>query len=137
MTERPDLFGAVISKVGMSNPLRAEFEPNGKPNIPEFGTVTDKAGFQALLAMDSYHTVRTGVSYPPILLSTGINDARVAPHNAAKMAARLQAAHPRGKTLLLVNFEAGHQADSLSKNDADAAYADDLAFVLAHTTGSR
>ena len=135
MTERPELFGAVISKVGMSNPLRAEFEPNGKPNIPEFGTVTDKAGFEALLAMDSYHAVRSGVSYPPILLSTGINDARVAPHNAAKMAARLQAAYPSSKTLLRVNFEAGHDANSLSKTDADADYADDLAFVLACTTG--
>lgn len=137
MTERPDLFGAVISKVGMSNPLRAEFEPNGKPNIPEFGTVTEKAGFEALMAMDSFRAVQQGVSYPAILLSTGINDARVAPHNAAKMAARLQAANPKSKALLVVNFEAGHEANSLSKNEADAEYADDFAFVLANTAASR
>ena len=89
------------------------------------------------MAMDSFRAVQQGVSYPAILLSTGINDARVAPHNAAKMAARLQAANPKSKALLVVNFEAGHEANSLSKNEADAEYADDFAFVLANTAASR
>jgi prolyl oligopeptidase len=90
MTERPALFGAVISKVGMSNPLRAEFEPTGQPNVPEFGSVATREGFLALKAMDTFRAVKDGVHYPPILLSTGLNDARVAPYNAAKLAARLR-----------------------------------------------
>lgn len=137
MTERPDLFGAVISKVGMSNPLRAEFEPNGQPNVPEFGTVATKEGFLALKAMDSYHAVRDGVRYPPTLLSTGLNDARVAPHNAAKMAARMEAARPGAQVLLSVAFDSGHVMNGVAKEQADAEYADDFAFVLANTAARR
>lgn len=137
MTERPDLFAAVISKVGMSNPLRAEFEPNGQPNVPEFGSIKDEAGFRSLRAMDSYHAVKDGVRYPAILLTTSSNDVRVAPHNAAKMAARLQAANPRGLTLLRVDFDGGHNMNDLSKAKADAEYADDFAFVLANASGGQ
>ncbi len=133
MTERPELFGAVISKVGMSNPLRAEFEPNGQPNVPEFGSVKTAEGFRALKAMDSFHAVRDGVRYPAMLLETGINDSRVEPHNAAKMAARLQAADPAGVTLLRVDFDSGHVISGRSKASVDQEFADDFAFVLAHT----
>ena len=38
MTERPDLFGAVVGDVGMFNAVRAETDSNGVPNISEFGT---------------------------------------------------------------------------------------------------
>lgn len=133
MTERPDLFAAVISKVGMSNPLRAEFEPNGRPNIPEFGSIKDEAGFRALKAMDSYHAIKDGAHYPAIMLTTSSNDARVAPHNAAKMAARMQAANPSGIVLLRIDFEGGHDMNDLSKAQSDAEYADDFAFILATT----
>ncbi|WP_375398644.1 prolyl oligopeptidase family serine peptidase [uncultured Sphingomonas sp.] len=131
MTERPDLFAAVISKVGMSNPLRAEFEPNGQPNVPEFGSVKDEAGYHALKQMDSYHAVKDGGRYPAILLTTSSNDVRVAPHNAAKMAARVQAADPHNVALLRISFDGGHDMNDLSKAAADAEYADDFAFVLA------
>lgn len=130
LTTRPDLFGAVVSKVGMSNPLRAEFEPNGAPNIQEFGSVTDEAGFRALREMDAYHAVREGVDYPPMLLTTGINDPRVEPYNAAKMAARLQAADPSPSTLLRVEFEGGHSGAGGDASRQETA--DELAFVLHH-----
>ena len=134
MTERPDLFAAVISKVGMSNPLRAEFEPNGQPNVPEFGSIKDEDGYRALKAMDSYHAVRDGVNYPAVLLTTSSNDVRVAPHNAAKMVARLQAANGQGVALMRVDFDGGHDMNDLSKSVADSENADDFAFVLAVTT---
>ena len=137
LTERPELFGAVISKVGMSNPLRAEFEPNGQPNVPEFGSVKTQEGFRALKAMDSFHAVRDGVRYPAVLLETGVNDSRVAPYNAAKMAARLQAADPTGEALLRVDFDSGHLIAGRSKDSVDAEFTDDFAFVLAHTKGQK
>ena len=118
----------------MSNPLRAEFEPNGRPNVPEFGTVADREGFLALREMDAYHHVVDGVRYPAVLLTTGVNDPRVAPHNAAKMAARLRRANsdPTGRpTLLRVDFEAGHGVGS-TRAQIDAEAADEYAFVLRH-----
>ena len=130
LTERPDLFAAVLSKVGMSNPLRAEFEPNGQPNVPEFGSVKTREGFQALKAMDSFHAVKDGVRYPAVMLETGINDSRVEPYNAAKMAARLQAANPIGMTLLRVDYDSGHVIAGRSKDSVDQEFTDDFTFIL-------
>ena len=41
VTERPDLFAAIVCNVGVANALRVEFSPNGPVNTPEFGTVQD------------------------------------------------------------------------------------------------
>lgn len=136
MEERPELFGAVLCVHGMTNTLRAEFEPNGQPNVPEFGTVREEAGYRALKAMDGYHSVEAGRGYPPILLTTGLNDARVAPHNATKMAARLLAADRANVALLSVDMAGGHVANALSRDRADREAADMYAFAAAALTST-
>lgn len=130
LTERPDLFAGVISNVGVSNALRAEFSQNGPPNIDEFGTVTERAGYLGLKQMDAYHAVRDGVRYPPVMLTTGMTDPRVEPWQAAKMAARLQAipGH-RNPVLLRVSFDAGHGLGS-TREQSDQERADEYAFVF-------
>ena len=92
LTERPDLVTVAISQVGVSNATRAEFSENGPDNVPEFGTVKDAGRLQGPLAMDAYQHVKDGTPYPAVLLTTGANDPRVAPWEAGKMTARLQAA---------------------------------------------
>lgn len=135
MTERPDLFAAVISNVGVSNALRAEFSQNGPPNIEEFGTVTERAGFLGLKQMDAMYAVRDGVRYPAVLLTTGMTDPRVEPWQVAKMAARLQDAMTRlplterRPVLLRVDFDAGHGVGS-TRQQADAERADEYSFAL-------
>jgi prolyl oligopeptidase len=130
MTERPDLFAAVIDNVGASNTLRSEFSPNGPPNIPEFGTVTDEQGFHDLYAMDSYQHVVDATAYPAVMLTTGMNDPRVAPWEVGKMTARLQAASNSGRPVLLrIDFDAGHGLGS-TRAQRDAEVADEYAFVL-------
>src|SRR3984885_6046057 len=79
--------------------LRAETQASGPANIPEFGTTTEPDGFKALFAMDAYQHVRANTPYPAVLLTTGVNDPRVAPWEAAKMTARLQAATSSGKPI--------------------------------------
>src|SRR6266850_1219985 len=101
LTERPDLFAAVVPSVGVFDAVRAELEANGVPNIPEFGTVAKEDEFRALLAMSSYHHVKDGTPYPAVLLIHGVNDPRVDYWQSAKMAARLQAATSSGKPVLL------------------------------------
>jgi len=133
LVERPDLFAAVISDVGVSNPLRAEFGQNGPPNIPEFGSVQTEDGFKALYAMDAYRQVKDGVAYPAVLLTTGANDPRVDPWEVGKMAARLQAASSSGKPILLrVDFQSGHGIGS-TRQQYDAQIADMLAFAFAQS----
>ena len=109
ITERPDLFGAALDNVGMSDDLRAELQINGPANIPEFGTVKDEQDFHHLLSIRAYHRIKDGTAYPAVLLTTGINDPRVDPWQRNKMTARLQAATSSGRPVLLrVDYDAGH-----------------------------
>jgi len=130
LTERPDLFAAVIDNVGVSNALRAEFSPNGPPNIAEFGTVKEREGFQGLKAMDALQHVRDGVKYPAVLLTTGLQDPRVEPWEVAKMTARLQKASGSPNPVILrVDLDAGHGIGS-TRSQTDAERTDEYAFVL-------
>jgi prolyl oligopeptidase len=128
LTERPDLFAAVVAQVGLLNTLRSETDSNGIPNIPEFGTFTDPKDFPALLEMDSYQHIVDGTKYPAVMLTTGMNDPRVPPWEPGKFAARLeQAGAPL--VLLRVDYEAGHGIGS-TKAQRLAELADTMAFFL-------
>jgi prolyl oligopeptidase len=130
ITERPDLFGAAIDAVGVSDTLRAELSENGPANVPEFGSVKSQEGFEDLYAMSSYAHVRDQVRYPAVMLTTGINDPRVTPWEAAKMTARLQAATNSGKPVLLrVDYQAGHGIGN-TKNQREVEMADEFSFLL-------
>jgi prolyl oligopeptidase len=130
LTQRPDLFGVILDLVGASDTLRSETEPNGPPNISEFGTVKTPEGFHALYAMSAYAHVRDGVKYPAVMFSTGANDPRVAPWQMAKMAARVQAATASDKPVLLrVDYDAGHGIGS-SSSQREALLADLWTFAL-------
>ncbi len=104
--------------------------PSGPANIPEFGSVKDPEGFKALFAMDAYHPVVDKTSYPALLLTTGVNDPRVEPWQAAKLAARLQAASSSQKPILLrVDYDAGHGLGS-TKGQRNEETADEFAFLF-------
>ncbi len=130
ITQRPDLFGAALIRVGDSDSMRSELMASGPANIPEFGTVKDKDGFRALYAMDAYQHVKPDTKFPAVLLTTGANDPRVAPWQAAKMTARLQASTTSGKPILLrVDYDAGHGLGS-TKSQRDVELSDELAFLF-------
>ncbi len=129
LTERPELFAGVIDLVPASNTLRAEFSANGPPNIPEFGTVKTPEGFANLYDMDTIAHVKSGVQYPAVLITTGLNDPRVSPWEPAKLAAALQASGSSKPVLLRIDQEAGHGIGS-TKTQTDALAADWIAFVF-------
>ena len=129
LTERPDLFAGVINLVPGANTLRNELQPSGPLNIPEFGTITTEQGFKNLYEMDTIQHVRPGVQYPPVLITTGLNDPRVSPWEPAKLAAALQASGTARPILLRIDEEAGHGIGSTKSQD-DALYADMWAFVF-------
>ena len=109
ITERPDLFAAAVSAVGVHDLVRSETRANGVANIPEYGTVKREDEFRALLAMSSYHRVKDGQIYPAVMLVHGANDTRVDVWQSAKFAARLSAAAPPGRPVLMrLDYESGH-----------------------------
>ncbi len=131
LTQRPELFGAVVSHVGIYDMMRVELSPNGTFNVPEFGSVKDPAQFRALLAYSPYHSIRDGTTYPPVLLASGANDPRVDPMHSRKMAARLQAA-TGGRSLVLLRASAtsGHGFGT-ALDERIALEADVWAFLFA------
>lgn len=130
MTEKPEAVGAVLCGVGCMDALRMENSPNGIPNLPEFGSVKTKAGFEALREMSAYDHVKPGGKYPPILFYHGANDTRVELWQSLKMTARLLAAQgPDADVLLRVDYHLGHGSGA-SRKQENEQHADLLAFFF-------
>ena len=131
IVQHPELWAAALDVVGDTNAVRDEFAEGGPANIPEFGTIANKTGWDALYATDAYLHVKDGVAYPAVLAITGSNDPRVAPWIVAKFAARLQAATSSGKPVLLrVDFDAGHGYLGSSRAQSQALTTDELSFLF-------
>ena len=130
LTQRPDLFRAVVTRAGIYDMLRVELSPNGHFNTTEFGTVKDSLQFEALYAYSPYHRVKEGTRYPAVLFTVGENDGRVDPMQSRKMAARLQEATTSGDPILLrVSTTSGHGQGS-SLTDEIELEADVWSFVF-------
>jgi prolyl oligopeptidase len=127
LTQRPELFRAVVSLVGIYDMLRVELDPNGLFNATEYGSVKDPEQFKALYGYSPYHHVRDGTAYPAIFMATGETDGRVNPAHSRKMIARLQAATSSAKPIYLsISAHAGHgigSALSIRVNQQADAYA--------------
>jgi prolyl oligopeptidase len=111
LTQRPDLYRAVVCRVPLLDMLRYHEFRIAKLWIPEYGSAEDPDQFQWLHAYSPYHRVQEGVPYPAVLLTTAESDSRVDPMHALKMAARLQATSSADHPILLrVESKAGHGA---------------------------
>jgi len=126
LTQRPDLFRAVIIAVPLLDMLRYQQFLMARYWVPEYGTAEDPDQFKFLLAYSPYHRVTPGAKYPAVFLTAGENDSRVHALHARKMAALLQASttsDPDAQPVLLwVDREAGHgQGKPLDQRIRDAA----------------
>jgi prolyl oligopeptidase len=104
LTQRPELFGAVICQVPVADMLRYHLFTVGRFWIPEYGSADDPKQFPFLYQYSPYHNVKEGTAYPPTLVTTADTDDRVAPGLAKKFAARLQAA-TGGEAPILIRME--------------------------------
>ncbi|HEX9427329.1 MAG TPA: prolyl oligopeptidase family serine peptidase [Candidatus Polarisedimenticolia bacterium] len=131
LTQRPDLFRAVVCAVPLLDMLRYQNFQIARLWIPEYGSAESADAFRWLYAYSPYHHVTPGTSYPSVLIMTADSDSRVDPMHARKMAARLQSAtgssgHP---ILLRTESKAGHGVGKpLSKMIDDAT--DEWTFLL-------
>ena len=109
LTQRPDLFGAVIGRYPLIDMVRYERFSIARWWTPEYGSVSDPAQFKTLYSYSPYHHVKKGTKYPAVLLVTGDGDTRVDPSHARKMTAMLQNNTASGKpVLLLYDSKSGH-----------------------------
>ncbi len=109
LTQHPELVGAVLYRVGITDILRSEQRATGAENAFEYGSVKIEPEFRAMYAVSPYAHVQDGAKYPSVMLETGANDPRVTSWMLTKMTARLQAANASSNPILLrVDFDAGH-----------------------------
>src|ERR1017187_4458480 len=113
ITQRPDLFRAVVCQVPLLDMLRYQNFQIAKLWIPEYGSAEDAKQFDWLYAYSPYHHVKPGQEYPSILFMTADTDTRVDPMHAKKMTALMQAEAKNGASkdrpiLLRIDTKAGH-----------------------------
>jgi prolyl oligopeptidase len=109
MTQRPDLYGAVIAQVGVMDMLRFDRFGQGAGWVGDYGSPHDVEDFKALFAYSPAHNVHPGTSYPATLIITGDHDTRVMPMHSFKFAAQLQHAQAGvAPVLLYLESSSGH-----------------------------
>ncbi|HMD84065.1 MAG TPA: prolyl oligopeptidase family serine peptidase [Terriglobia bacterium] len=109
LTQRPDLFRAVLCMHPLLDMLRYQKFMEAQYWVSEYGSADDPAQFKYLAAYSPYQNVKPGTKYPAVLLMSGDGDTRVDPLHARKMAARLQAATVSDQPILLrYDTQAGH-----------------------------
>ena len=131
MTQRPDLFGAAVTEVGVLDMLRFHKFTIGWAWTSDYGDPGDADDFATLYAYSPLHNIRPGTSYPATMVVTGDHDDRVVPGHSLKFAAALQAAQAGPAPVLLrVETSTGHGAGKPTSKVIDER-ADVLAFCEA------
>jgi len=134
VTQRPDLFGAGLCGVPVTDMLRYHKFTSGRLWVSEYGSAEEsEADFRYLYAYSPLHNTRNDTTYPPLLIWSSDGDDRVVPMHSLKFAAALQAADT-GKNPILLRFgtKAGHGTVNINKVIEEES--DRLAF-LAQTVG--
>lgn len=126
ITQRPDLFNAVICAVPLLDMMRYHTLLAGASWIGEYGDpdVPEERAF--IRAYSPYQNVDPAADYPEMFIYTSTKDDRVHPGHARKMAARLT--EYEKPVLYYENTEGGHSA---AANLKQRAYTDALQAVYA------
>jgi prolyl oligopeptidase len=129
MTQRPELFRAVVCMVPMLDMLRYHLFNGAHVWKEELGTADDPDDFAALLGYSPYQNVRDGVRYPAIMIVSGDSDQNCNALHARKMTARLQAAN-NGESPIFLDYSR-HRGHSpvLPVSERVEALTDRMAFL--------
>jgi prolyl oligopeptidase len=131
VTQRPDLWRAVVPRVPLLDVLGACREPYGRAAVAEeFGDPDDPDDVARLATFSPYHLVRDGTAYPAVYLDVGATDPRCPPWHGRKLAARLQEASAGDEPILLRIWENVGHGWATARDTEIAQNTAWLAFVL-------
>ena len=133
LNQRPDLFAAALPTVGVMDMLRFDRFTAGRYWVDDYGYPDREADFRILRAYSPYHNIRSGVAYPPLLVTTADTDDRVVPGHSFKYIAALQATQAGpAPHLIRIETRAGHGSGKPTDKQIEE-YSDMYAFVAHHT----
>ncbi|MEO6880021.1 MAG: prolyl oligopeptidase family serine peptidase [Mycobacteriaceae bacterium] len=136
LTQRPELYRAVVCSAPLLDMVRYERFALGRTWNAEYGTADKPEELAWLLGYSPYHHVVPGTEYPAVLVTVFASDTRVDPVHGAKFVAALQhasTADPVSSPVLLrTERDVGHGPRSVSRTAALAT--DQLAFLALHTS---
>jgi prolyl oligopeptidase len=128
MTQRPDLFGAIVCGAPLLDMLRYHKLSVGSWWVSEYGSADDPKQFEYLYKYSPYHNVRK-TKYPAIMFVTGDADTRVDPSHARKMTALVQASNTAGTPVILRYDTKGGHSGIGSVNKTVEEQVDRLSFL--------
>ncbi|MBL4655007.1 MAG: S9 family peptidase [Bacteroidia bacterium] len=109
VTQRPDLFKAVVCGVPLLDMVRFHKFLIAKYWIPEYGDPDKREDFQNILQYSPYHNIRRGINHPTMMVKAGENDTRVDPLHAKKFVAALQNNPGQLSPIMLyMDYDSGH-----------------------------
>ncbi|MGC2696754.1 MAG: prolyl oligopeptidase family serine peptidase [Candidatus Angelobacter sp.] len=131
LTQRPDLFGAVICGYPLLDMVRYQNFLVAKYWVPEYGSSENAEQFKYIYAYSPYHHVKAGTKYPSVLFISGDSDTRVAPLHARKMTALMQASNAASNHPILLHYDtdAGHSGGTPAGKQIENT-TDELSYVL-------
>lgn len=129
LTQRPDLFRAVVCMVPILDMLRYHLFDGAHVWANEFGTADDPDDFLALAGYSPYHRIRDGVHYPATMIVSGDADRNCNPLHARKMTARLQAANISDRPIILDYSKFRGHSPVLPLSDRLQGLTDRIAFL--------
>ncbi len=118
MTQRPDLFGAVVCQVPLLDMKRFNQLLAGASWMGEYGNPDIPAEWAYIRKYSPYHNIKKGSRYPNILFTTSTRDDRVHPGHARKMMAKFQEMGVKS-VWYYENMEGGHAGAADNKQKAD------------------
>jgi prolyl oligopeptidase len=125
LTERPELFKAVVCQVPLLDMRRYNKLLAGASWMDEFGNPDKPEDWAYLSKYSPYQNVLKDKKYPRVLFTTSTRDDRVHPGHARKMVARMK---EQGHDILYYeNIEGGHGG---AANNKQAAYMSALAYTF-------
>jgi prolyl oligopeptidase len=128
LEQRPELFGAVVSKVPLTDMQRYHKLLAGASWMSEYGDPDNAEDWAALSKFSPLHNIKKGAPYPPMFFTTSTRDDRVHPGHARKMVAKLEALGYA--PLYYENIEGGHGGAADIKQ---RAYVDALVYTFLAT----
>jgi prolyl oligopeptidase len=109
LTQRPDLFRAVLCISPLLDMVRYEHFDQAKKWIDEYGSCEAEEDFRALYAYSPYHHISASIQYPSVLFIAGDRDDRCNPAHVRKMTARpLEKADRDSSIFVDYTAERGH-----------------------------